>query len=111
MSRAEARMAVQQLVYTAQAVVQERAPVRFLLDGQPTDQVLGVPVSEPMANDDETSTWRRCGSPHRRTRTPSRVATCAVTGRGAFFEATVVVAAPPRRPGRRRRRWRRRSEC
>lgn len=49
MSRAEAEIAVQQLVYTAQAAVQERAPVRLLLDGQVTDTVLGVPTAEPLA--------------------------------------------------------------
>jgi hypothetical protein len=51
-----AQMAVQQLVYTAQAVTQTRAPVRLLLDGQRTDSVLGVPASEPLSNGEEMST-------------------------------------------------------
>lgn len=49
MGAAEAAMAVEQLVWTAQAAGQVRAPVRILLDGEITDQVLGVPASEPLA--------------------------------------------------------------
>lgn len=45
---AEAGLAVEQLVRTAQGVVGERLPVRFLLYGEITDQVLGVPTSEPL---------------------------------------------------------------
>lgn len=52
MSAAQAQMAVEQLVYTAQAAVQERAPVQFLLFGERTDTLLGVPVSEPLAQGD-----------------------------------------------------------
>lgn len=44
----EARMAVEQLVWTAQAAVGVRAPVRILLGDGITDQVLGVPVPEPL---------------------------------------------------------------
>lgn len=42
--------AVQQVVYTLQAAIQARAAVQFTLDGNPIDQVLGVPTSEPLAN-------------------------------------------------------------
>jgi hypothetical protein len=49
MSEAEAGLAVEQLVRTAQGVVGERLPVRFLLFGEVTDQVLGVPTSEELA--------------------------------------------------------------
>jgi hypothetical protein len=48
LSDAEAGLAVEQLVRTAQAAVQERLPVRFLLYDEITDQVLGVPTSEPL---------------------------------------------------------------
>ena len=48
LSEAEAGLAVEQLVRTAQAAAGERLPVRFLLFGEPTDQVLGVPTSEPL---------------------------------------------------------------
>ncbi len=49
MSKAEAGMAVEQLIYTAQAATQTRAPVQFLVGSNPTDQVFGVPTSEPLA--------------------------------------------------------------
>jgi hypothetical protein len=50
MSRAEARAAVEQAIYTVQAAVQERAPVQFRTEDNPIDQVFGVPTSEPLAN-------------------------------------------------------------
>ena len=44
-------MAVEQVIYTAQAAVQQGRPgVQVLVDGERTDQVMGVPVSEPLAN-------------------------------------------------------------
>ncbi len=49
MSEAEAQIAVEQLIYTAQAAVQARAPVQFFLGENPIDQVFGVPTSEPLA--------------------------------------------------------------
>lgn len=49
MSERDARMAVQQLVYTAQAANGAgRVPVRFQLDGAPTDTLLGVPTADPV---------------------------------------------------------------
>lgn len=50
MSRAQARAAVEQAIYTVQAAVQERAPVQFRTEDNPIDQVFGVPTSEPLAN-------------------------------------------------------------
>ena len=42
---AEAALAIEQVVRTAQAVFGNgRLPVQFLLDGEPTDQVLGLPT-------------------------------------------------------------------
>ena len=49
MTEREAQLAVQQVVYTVQGAVQARAPVQFLLDGNPVDTVLGVPTAEPLA--------------------------------------------------------------
>jgi hypothetical protein len=49
MSKAEAQIAVEQLIYTAQAAMQTRAPVQFLLGDNPIDRVFGVPTSEPLA--------------------------------------------------------------
>ena len=50
MTAAEAGLAVEQLVRTAQALFQQgRVPVRLTIDSELTDQVLGVPTSEPLA--------------------------------------------------------------
>ena len=50
MSRAQAEAAVQQVIYTVQAQAKDRLPVQFTYQGNPIDQVLGVPTSEPLAN-------------------------------------------------------------
>lgn len=52
LSRAEAAAAVEQVVYTLQAAVQERAPVQFRTGDNPIDQVFGVPTAEPVAEGD-----------------------------------------------------------
>jgi hypothetical protein len=89
MSEEEAKMSVEQLIYTAQAGFQDRAPVRFLLDGQITDTVLGVPTAEPLAQGDETSTLAQVWiiEPSEGATVPSGF---TVKGVGAFFEANVV---------------------
>ena len=46
MNRRDARLAVQQLVYTLQGVQQERVPVQVLLGGEPTT-LFGIDTSEP----------------------------------------------------------------
>jgi hypothetical protein len=56
MSQAEAEAAVQQVVYTMQAAVGERAAVQFFYNGNPIDQVLGEPTSEPLANASQLAT-------------------------------------------------------
>lgn len=50
MTQEEAEMSVQQVIYTVQAALQQRLPVQFTYGGNPIDQVLGVPTSEPLAN-------------------------------------------------------------
>jgi hypothetical protein len=88
MARAEAEMAVEQLVHTVQAAVQRRAPVQFMLNGGRTDTLLGVPVSEPLAAGDpmevQATVW--VISPQEGDKVTSPF---PVEGRGAFFEATV----------------------
>lgn len=88
MSQEQAQMAVEQLVYTAQAVLQQRQPVQFLLDGERTDMVLGVPTSEPVAAGEamavQASVW--VISPQHGDTVGT---TFTVEGRGAFFEANV----------------------
>lgn len=49
MTEREAELAVQQVVYTLQAEAGERRPVQFRLHGNPIDQVLGIPTSEPIS--------------------------------------------------------------
>ena len=88
MSSEEAEMAVQQLVHTAQAVLQQRQPVQFMIDGEMTDSVLGVPVSEPVTAgapmDVQATVW--VINPQEGD-TVDR--TFVVDGRGIFFEANV----------------------
>ena len=50
MSKTDAGLAIQQVVYSVQGAAQQRAGVQLLLDGQRTDQVLGSPASEPLTN-------------------------------------------------------------
>lgn len=50
MTPAEAEASIQQVVYTLQAFAQQRLGVQFTYRGNPIDQVLGVPTSEPLAN-------------------------------------------------------------
>ena len=50
MSAEEAALSVEQVIYTVQAYAQERLPVSFQTEGNPIDQVLGVPTAEPLAN-------------------------------------------------------------
>ncbi len=53
MSEEQARLAVEQLIYTVQAALQQGRPgVQFLLNGERTDMLLGVPTSEPLAEGD-----------------------------------------------------------
>jgi hypothetical protein len=50
MSDTTAHLALQQVIYTAQGVVQARVPVTFLIDGTPTSTVLGVSTARPVSN-------------------------------------------------------------
>jgi Immunoglobulin-like domain of bacterial spore germination/Sporulation and spore germination len=87
MERAEAEMAVQQLVHTVQAAYGERVPVQLLLDGTRTDALFGVPTAEPLTAGDPMEVQA-----HVWIIEPQEGAsgsTFTVTGRGAFFEATV----------------------
>jgi hypothetical protein len=62
MTQEEAELAVQQVVYTAQAAIgRGRLPVTIALNGEGTDQVLGVPASEPFANASENETLAMVG--------------------------------------------------
>lgn len=89
MSEQQARISVDQLVYTVQAGYQDQGPVRFLLDGQITDQLLGVPVSEPLARPDDldalAQVWIISPAEGDTVDSPFKV-----KGVGSFFEANVM---------------------
>jgi hypothetical protein len=89
MTEDEAKISVDQLVYTVQAGYQDQGPVRFMLDGQITDQLLGVPVSEPLARPDDMSSlalvWIISPGEGDTVKSPF-----TVKGVGSFFEANVV---------------------
>lgn len=91
MSQEEGAMAIEQVIFTAQAALGEgRVPVQFLLEGQRSDQILGQPVSEPLANGPLLNTLS-----HVNLTTPSQRDTVTdslrVSGVANSFEANVVV--------------------
>ncbi|MGA9747151.1 MAG: Gmad2 immunoglobulin-like domain-containing protein [Nocardioides sp.] len=89
MSRDEARIAVQQLVYTAQAALQTSTAVSFTIDGEPATTLLNVAVDEPLARGAEDQTLAQVWIIE-----PGEGATVEdgfeVTGVGSFFEANVA---------------------
>ena len=90
LSSEDAGLAIQQLVYSAQAAVgRGRLPVQLLIDGQHTDTVLGVPASEPLAaaNPDDVLAPVQIDNPANGATVSS---TFTVSGRAATFEANVV---------------------
>lgn len=92
MNAEEAQIAIDQLIYTAQAAVGEgRLPVRFLLDGEITDQVLGLPASEPLAEGSfiETLSLVNIDSPAHGAVVSGD--TLEVSGVANSFEANVIV--------------------
>jgi hypothetical protein len=90
MSAAYAHAAIEQVIYTVQAAFQSRMPVQFILAGNPVDQVLGVPTSEPLSQGDATKvcSLMSISSPNNGDQV-SR--TLTVTGVNNGFEATAVV--------------------
>ena len=90
LSADDADLAIQQLVYSAQAAVGKgRLPVQLLINGQHTDTVLGVPTSEPLAaaDPDDVLAPVQIDNPSNGS-TVSK--TFTVSGRAATFEANVV---------------------
>ena len=90
MSRAYARAAIQQVIYTVQAAFQKRLPVQFTLHGNPVDQVLGVPTSEPLAqgNPVKVCSLVNISSPNEGQQVSGQL---KVTGVNNAFEGTSVV--------------------
>ena len=88
MTDREARLAIQQVVYTLQGVVGARAPVQFRLDGNPLDMVLGVPTAEPLANDPQAEVLSQVNiTAPEQGEAATRM--LVVTGVADSFEATV----------------------
>jgi hypothetical protein len=87
-TRAEAALAVQQLVYTAQSAAGEQRPVTFLVDGRPTATLLGEDTSRPVpaASADDTLASVSVTSPGDGAILHSPF---VVRGRAAAFEANV----------------------
>ena len=89
MSQAEADLAVQSLVYSAQAGWGKGpVPVQITLNGNPSDTVLGVPTSEPLASDSDVLAPVQISSPSNGTKVPA--GDLKVTGVASAFEANVV---------------------
>lgn len=89
MSASEAELAVEQLIYSAQAGLGKgRVPVQLLLDGKHTDTILGVPASEPLAagNADDVLSPVQVDTPEDGAVVDG---TFTVSGRAAAFEANV----------------------
>jgi hypothetical protein len=89
LTKEDSFIAVQQLVYTATAAVQKETGVRFLLDGQPTDSLLGVPTEQPVTRAQSSATLAQVWiiDPPEGATVPSGF---TVNGIGAFFEANVT---------------------
>lgn len=87
-TRADASLALQQLVYTAQNAVEDTLPVTFLLNGQRTRTLLGEPTDRPLpaAIADDTLASVSVTSPQDGATVSSPF---TVQGRAAAFEGNV----------------------
>ncbi len=88
----QAQMALEQLIFTAQEAVGEARPgVQFLLNGNRTDQVLGQPTSEPLANEPvlETLSQVNLTAP---TEGYTASGQLSLAGRANSFEANVIIS-------------------
>jgi len=88
MSAGKAELAVQQLVYSATAALQRNITVKFEIDDQATDTLLGVDVSGGTGRDDEATTLAAVWvtDPQDGDEAGS---TFTVEGQGTFLEANV----------------------
>lgn len=89
LDRAQARLAVQQLVYTLQGVIGKRLPVRVQYDGQPAATLLGVDASAGLkaAPQLDVLALVNITEPAEGTAVADRF---VAEGRASSFEATVV---------------------
>jgi hypothetical protein len=92
MTADEAGLAIEQVIYSVQAAFGKgRVPVQFLLDEKHSDQVLGVPTSEPLAAGPvlETLSLVNLTSPEEGAEITGD--SLAVSGVANSFEANVVI--------------------
>jgi hypothetical protein len=84
-----ANVALQAVVWTADAIAKTSMPVRFTVDGQPAPQVLGIDTSSPIerASADSVLSTVSIDGPIEGATVPSPF---QVTGHAATFEANVV---------------------
>ena len=82
-------VAVQALVWTAQAATSSEQPVRFTVDGRPVASIYGVDTSAPVqrAGADSVLSTVSISSPAEGAKVPTQF---EVTGEAATFEANVV---------------------
>ena len=100
MSKRDAELAMQQVVYSVQGAAGERAGVQLLLDGKRTDQVLGQPASEPLTNADPTTTLSMMNVTTPEEGMVVSGDTLERRGRGERVRGDVPVGDPAGRPGR-----------
>ncbi|MFC5730742.1 MULTISPECIES: Gmad2 immunoglobulin-like domain-containing protein [Nocardioides] len=89
LDRAQAKLAVQQLVYTLQGVVGKRLPVRVQYDGRPASTLLGVTVGAGLKATPELEVlaFVNITEPAEGTGVSDRF---VAEGRASSFEATVI---------------------
>jgi hypothetical protein len=90
MSAAYARAAIQQVIYTAQAAFGKRLGVQFTWHGNPVDQVIGEPTSEPLSQGKvlQVCSLMSISNPNEGAQVSGML---TVTGVNNGFEATVNV--------------------
>lgn len=89
MTDEEAGLAIQQLIYTAQAAAQERLPVQFEVDGNPVAETLGVPTSEPLSQAEELDVMSHVQLTYPTEGQVVQDGRLMFAGRASSFEATV----------------------
>ena len=90
MSKSEATAAIEQVIYTVQAALQERAPVQFRTVENPIDMVFGRATSEPLVEGDmlDTLSHMSVTAPEQGAGVDGDVLRASGVGNG--FEATVA---------------------
>jgi hypothetical protein len=91
MTEVEAGLAVEQVIRTLQAAVRAGAAVQFFSDGNPVDQVLGVPTSEPLTAGSDLAVLAHVSlsAPSEGLRVDNDEP-FTVTGLGSSFEGNIV---------------------